>query len=430
MNTIPIYTARHSERLAFICHFIFSTQWGLQMGLTNDKEAFEKYEGPKINYSEENFTSSVFTLKPVELLFENDIRPQPIECFQWKEQKAFYKTNQSDFEFDIFAAAFYLISRYEEWLPHEKDMYGRYAHENALSFREGFLDFPWVDYWVAEFHLSFKEKFPALPEPSKLFRFQPSYDIDMAWSFKNKGLLRNLGGMLKTRSWKRLPVLLRIQPDPYDCYAYLDSLHEKYNLKPIYFLLLSVSRTVYDKNINPYSLPMWRFMKRLAKPYELGIHPSWRSYGQEKIIQKEKKILETATKKEIQKSRQHYIRFSFPDTFENLIASGIKEDYSMGYGSINGFRASTAMPFPWFNLKTNNTTELMIHPFCFMDANCFYEQKLNLAESKKELEYYLAICKTFQLPLITIFHNDFLGTDSGFSGWREIYESFIAQVPQ
>ena len=84
------------------------------------------------------------------LLFENKITEQSIECFEVNGNKAFFKT-EGDFPFDIFAASFYLFSRYEEYLPHQKDMYGRYAHENSLAFKESFLDQPLINIWLQTF---------------------------------------------------------------------------------------------------------------------------------------------------------------------------------------------------------------------------------------------------------------------------------------
>jgi hypothetical protein len=63
-----------------------------------------------------------------------------------------------------------------------------------------------------------------------------------------------------------------------------------------------------------------------------------------------------------------------PGTFQQLINAGIREEYSMGYGSINGFRASVASPFHWYDLERDEQTDLMVYPFCLMDANCFFEQ--------------------------------------------------------
>jgi hypothetical protein len=173
---------------------------------------------------------------------------------------------------------------------------------------------------------------------------------------------------------------------------------------------------------------MWQLIKRLAKKYSIGLHPSWRSNKNLSILKKEKKILETASGILVNNSRQHYIKLSLPDTFEKLIDAGINKDYSMGYGSINGFRASVASSFYWYNLKAEKTTVLRLFPFCFMDANSFYEQHLNAQQAYDEIIHYQQACKNVHGIFISIFHNNFLGSDKQFEGWKEMYRKFISQV--
>ena len=64
----------------------------------------------------------------------------------------------------------------------------------------------------------------------------------------------------------------------------------------------------------------------------------------------------------ITSSRQHFIRFNLPQTFRHLLDGGIREDFSMGYGSINGFRASVASPFYWYDLEKGSKQLL----YCFI----------------------------------------------------------------
>lgn len=423
-----IFSTTSTSRLQYICKFILGEQLGIGFSLTIDSEGFKKYEGPKINYSDVEIEGDVFTLRNHPLLFEKNIRPQAVDCFETNGYKAFFKTTESDFDFDIFAASFYLLSRYEEFLPHEKDMYGRYAHENSIAFKEGFLNQPLVNQWIANFATALKQKFPSLVIKTPGFTFVPTYDIDIAWSYKNKGILRNVGGFLKSPSLSRLSVLAGLKKDPYDCYDFLRDLHREYNLDPIYFFLVAASRSEYDKNISPYDHAMWQLMRQHAKKYAVGLHPSWRSNEKHNLLGKEKKILETAGKITVTSSRQHYIKLTIPETYERLIENDIIREYSMGYGSINGFRASVASPFFWYNLKTEKTTSLRIHPFCFMDANSFYEQKQNATDSLNELLEYYNKCKKVNGQFITIFHNNFLGTDPQFAGWRELYINFISQL--
>jgi hypothetical protein len=425
---VLIYSHTTSPRLQYICNFIFAELLGNDFSITIDSEEFKNYEGVKINYSNQHFEFSAFTIQPHTLLFETGIKEQAPDCFENNGSKAFFKTIGSNFSFDIFAACFYLLSRYEEYLPHTKDMYGRYAHENSLAFKEGFLLMPLVNIWVKDFAIKLKEKYSTFNIRYLPFVFVPTYDIDIAYSYKYKGLLRNIGGFFKSPSVERLIVLLGLQKDPFDSYEWLNQLHKKNNLQPIYFFLVAEKNALYDKNILPYKNAMWQLVKQHAKKYTIGIHPSWQSGDQPSLLKKEKAYLEAMGEIKITASRQHYIRFNLPEGYQKLIEAGITDDYSMGYGSINGFRASVASPFFWYDLQNEVQTSLRTYPFCFMDANSFYEQQFTAARAYDELLHYYKICKEVNGTLITIWHNNFLGTAAVLEGWRKMYEKFIAQL--
>jgi hypothetical protein len=423
--------------LQYICSFIFKEQLGLDFKLTIDSEAFKNHSGAKINYSDSKIIDDEFYIQNHPLLFENDIKTKDVNCFIVNGNKAFFKTADCNFPFDIFAAAFYLLSRYEEYLPHEKDMYDRFAHENSLAFKEGFLNLPLINIWLQDFAESLSKKFPdgslrtIVNFERSTFNFIPTYDIDIAYSYKHKGLLRNTGGFLKSPSAERIKVLGGSVKDPFDCYDWLNKLHKQYHLDPIYFFLLAEKNGEYDKNIPPHKDAMWQLVKKHTALYEIGIHPSWQSNTKISLLKNEMEWLaEMSGIKHITISRQHYIKLYMPYTYRTLIEAGIQNEFSMGYGSINGFRASVASPFFWYDLEKDVATSLRIHPFCFMDANSFYEQKQNAEQSFKELTHYYTVCKNVNGTLITIWHNNFLGSSAAFKGWKEMYERFIAQVQQ
>lgn len=427
-----IYSHTGSARMQFICSFIFKEMMGIYYELTIDSEAFKNYTGAKINYSDSKTSDDEFYIQNHSLLFEYGIAEQEINCFSANDRKAFFKIAGSDFPFDIFAATFYLISRYEEYLPHEKDMYGRFTHENSLAYQEKFLNIPLVNNWVTDFAESLKNRFPAVSfgQPST-FHFLPTYDIDIAYSYKHKGFLRNTGGFLKSPSLERIKVLAGALKDPFDCYDWLNNLHKQYPVDPVYFFLVAEENEQFDKNILPHKDAMWRLVKKHASKYEIGIHPSWQSNTKKVLLDSEMEWLAAMSGiKRITKSRQHYIKFSLPATYQTLMEAGITDEYSMGYGSINGFRASVASPFFWYDLEKEIQTSLRIHPFCFMDANSYYEQKQDAEQAYEELMHYYTVCKAVNGTLITIWHNNFLGTAKEFKGWKEVYSTFIAQVQQ
>jgi hypothetical protein len=423
-----------TSRLNYITRFI-GGELGIDLQLTSDSKTYYYYDGPRINYSNKKITGKEIWIEPHQLLFENGIKEQDLKCFPVNGNKAFFAT-QGDLPFDVLAASFYLLSRYEEYLPGEEDQFGRYDHKNSIAFKEEFLTIPLVNIWLIELERKILEIFPEIHfKKKKQFSFLPTYDIDESYSYKYKSWWRNSGAITKAivrGQWdkikERREVIANKKNDPYDSYDWMDHLHEKFSLKPKYFFLVAQRTARYDRNILPGETAQTELIRRHSKKYEVGIHPSWQSGESSKLLEEEIRIMECATGRNINLSRQHFIRFKLPGTFRRLINAGIKEDHSMGYGSINGFRASVASPFYWYDLEREDETPLMLIPFCFMEANSFYEQKFTPAQALDELRHYYKVVKDVNGLLVTLWHNTFLGTDPLFSGWRNTYEQFISEI--
>jgi hypothetical protein len=426
-----LYAPYDSSRLRYVAEFVSKELFEDPLVITSDRELYMADPNPKLNYSGEEIPTSEFFISNNPLLFETGIRPQEIECFELNYHKAFFQTT-GDFPFDLFAAIFYLLTRYEEYLPHEKDAFGRFAHTASLAFREGFLDSPLINIWLQEFKKALHEKFPDIIFRRPSFKFIPTYDIDIAYSFLHKGWLRNTAGLMRSvmkgewsQAGDRIQVLTKKRKDPFDAYEWLDSVHLYCRMRAYYFFLVAKSRQGYDKNV-PRSQPALQNLIRYHGHGDtVGIHPSWQSGDDRDLLEEEVDWLAGITGKKISYSRQHYIRFTLPETYRDLLRTGIQKEFSMGYGSINGFRASVASSFYWYDLEKEEKTSLMLFPFCFMDATSFYEQKQTPSAALFELlKYYRAVKKVSGM-MVTIWHNQFLGSDPQFAGWKEVYEVFL-----
>ena len=422
-----IYSSAVSLRLQYIVSFIESVI-GQRIFIIYDKEAFLDYNTEKINYSDEEIGESIYQIKPHPLLFQKNIVPIDIKVSACRNNPCFFNNEEDNHGFDLFAAIFYLISRYEEYLTNEPDIYGRFDYKNAFAYKNNFLTIPLVNLWIIDLadRLSIKRTNTQSP------LFIPTYDIDIAYSYKHQSIVKNVGGFFKTlikgdidQVIEQANVYSGKAKDPFDTYDWLNKLHAEYNLSPIYFFLLAQKRGLYDKNINPTSNGMQSLIKEHAKNYSVGIHPSWQSGDEESLLTQEIELLKSTINGKCIISRQHYIRMTLPQTYRLLIKNGIKEDYSMGYGSINGFRASVASPFYWYDLEKEEITNLLIHPFCYMDANSYFEQHLSTEEAGKELEYYYTLVKKVEGQMITIFHNHFLTDQPQWKPWKEMYERFL-----
>jgi len=399
--------------------------------LTDSLERFRSHEGPRINYSTQRQTAHECWIEPCGLLFEETIHSVRIDvCVNGSFP--FFFPGRGDMGFDILAASFYLIVRYEEYLPYERDEYGRYAHQQSAAFQNDFLHRPLVDEWMMQFSKCLRTYFPSLQLKENTFCWIPTYDIDESYAYRYKPLWLQFAGALRDvmqgrLGWvfERYRVLSDRQRDPYDSYAFIDQLHASDQQRPICFFHVGERKGGYDKNLSPDHPAQQALIRSVRGWSDIGLHPSWQSGDRLSLLAEEKRKLEAILVAPIHRSRQHYIRFRLPDTQRSLLELGITDDYSMGYGSINGFRASTSRSFNWFDLSRNETTSLRIHPFCYMEANSYYELGHSLDAAENEWRQLEQVVRAVDGQLITIWHNTFLGTQLRFQGWRDRYAKWV-----
>jgi len=422
-----IYTPEITPRISYACAVLFDGH----CRLTDSRENFASFEGPRINYSAEK-TGNAFHVVPYGLLSEQSIKNQQVNCFDWLGLRVFFATD-GDIPFDIFSAAFYLVSRYEEYLPYEPDRYGRFPHTAGLAYREGFLRIPLVNFWTEKLYTLLQATYPAWAPPAKKFSYLPTYDVDIAYRYLGQPVWKNVLGFFRDMVQGKLADVLERgnvysgrAKDPFDVFAWLDTLHTTYRLEPVWFFLTLLKRGEYDKNLLADSKYLQALYKRLAGKYVTGLHPSWQSGTEETLLQAEKHALEKIIQYTVFISRQHYLRFTLPHTYRRLTDAGITDDHSMAYGSVNGFRASYALPYRWYDLEREKETGLVIHPFCFMEAASFFEQGYSAAQAREELQHFHDVVKQVGGQLVTLFHNHFLTEQPEWVQWREMYADFLA----
>ena len=426
---ILLYSPKTSSRLEYIIQFLIKDILGIEYKLVTDKSEFNKSELPKINYSSEQIDESVQVI-PVELLFEKSILQKKIKVGEWEQHKVFFETSGLDIPFDLFAASFYLISRYEEYLPFSSDKHGRFEANQSLAGKNDFLYDPVVDQWACKLSEVLKDKFPELKTCNREFKYIPTIDIDNAYAYLYKGTVRTIGAAMRdlfkldvNENIKRFQTI-KGEKDPYDTYGYLDALHKKYEIEPIWFFLVGDYNT-YDKNLPLENEPFQELIKEISESAEVGIHPSYESNKDFGQLKKEFDYLSEISEKPVTKSRQHYLKLLFTETYQNLIKLGVKEDYTLGYGSDVGFRAGTCTPFNFYDLYNEKETELKIYPFQIMDVTLNQYLKLDVDQAVEKIRDIIHKVKQVNGTFISLWHNEAVSDHGNWKGWEPVYKKML-----
>ncbi|MGM5470524.1 polysaccharide deacetylase family protein [Flavobacteriaceae bacterium LMO-SS05] len=424
-----VYTHKITPRLRYVFKQICTRTLGIPVDFTTMVEAFIAHDSLKMSYARQPLGNELF-IKSHELLFEQGLNDVEINVQDWDQTKCFFPTNEkSSLPYDIFAASFYLLSRYEEYLPHVKDEYGRFTVADSLAFNSGFLNQPVVDIWAYKFKSALQLQFDSFEFPIKTYTIQPIIDVPMAYYFKQKGLMRTIGGTLNDliklklkRFYTRYLVLAGFKRDPYDTFKWIINRQKKSNYKFTVFFLIGDYST-YDKNINVNKKKFVSLIKSVSDYCKVGLKASYSALHDFEILKKEKKKMESIVNYDLEASRNSFSKINLPESYRNLLELEIKEDYTMGYLNHIGFRAGTCTPFLFYDLDYEVQTPLTIHPFHCIDYALLKKQ--SFLDKKEELQRLIQQIKGVNGIFTPIFHNYTFGDDERWKGFRDLFKLIL-----
>lgn len=333
---------------------------------------------------------------------------------------------------DVFAFAFWMVTRMEEWTESGRDEHGRFKGGASWAARAGVLEVPVVEVVVRAWAVA-----EGLPDPPpRRATWYATIDVDNALAYRGKPAWRVLAGFGRDaveRNWGRMRERWNVMSgrtrDPFDTYAELLDLHAEAGVEGVFFFLMA-DRGPHDQGLPHTSKGLAEAIRLVATRAKVGIHPGYASHGQAERIHGEMMRLNRVLGREVEHARQHYLLHDARRAWPALVAAGVREDWSMGFADQIGFRAGMARPFQAYDLAAECPLPLRVHPVLAMEATL--GRYMGLAAGPETLERVWRCAQAawdVGGDVVTIWHNETIAGRGEWQPWRQFYQTLILDRP-
>ena len=406
------------------------------------KRLIETNQQPHIHIYSSNLFSEVF-LKPESL----PKTPLP----RYKDIPILYSANSLrpfvmkkpyliETNIDIVASSFFMLSRYEELLISTRDKFGRFPATASYAYKEAFLDIPVVNQYLDLLWHWVKTLLPSLKRKSlwsgKTHAVCLTHDVDTirkyAWynipgyiytTIKNPSSFKTTARD-SFRCMKRVIVSSSIHKDPYDSFDYIMDVEDKIGLKSAFYFM-AFSRDFPGGRYNIRSPAVQNLMQTIqSRNREIGLHGTYNSYNNEWMMKKQYKILSIILRKKALGSRQHYLRWKTPITWQILEKCGLIYDTTLGFPDYEGFRCGFCLPYRPFDVTENRELDIWELPLIVMDEMLTSYRKYTPEKALKRIKELSDTVRYFGGVFVLLWHNSSFDQEE-MSGWKNVWEETI-----
>jgi len=304
-----------------------------------------------------------------------------------------------------------LFTRNEEYQSSIQDKYNRfpyYASKNRDIFE------PKASEYLIKngFHVEYPD--------NKKFVVCLTHDVDDLYKTAGMKILEALGNLRTIRFSTCIDLLAQIRSKKLPLWNFSDiiALEDRYDAKSSFnFMVQDPGDQDYNYDINDCEAIIGELSDR---GWEIGLHGGHTAYDDLSEIREKKKRLEKILNKKVVGYRNHYLRFTVPETWDHISNAGFLYDTSLGYSDCVGFRNGMCHPFTPFNLKTGKPIEILEIPLIIMDRTLKVSMNLDTRRAWEMSKILIDTVAKNEGVLTLLWHNnDFFGEQ------RKLYEKIL-----
>ena len=379
----------------------------------------------------------------IPIIFGNEVLFENMPNGTWQQVQPYLWTFENKFclGVDIFGSAFFMLTRYEEYVNPERDKHDRYPAKASLAYQEGFLDRPIINEYLEIFWYCLKRIWPRLERKKRNFRIIVSHDVDVPFAQVFTGisrLIRNCGGDILRRkdlimAIQRIRSWHAIRNGDYKkdlnyTFDHIMDISEQNNIKSAFYFKTACTNSSYDNNY-PIDHPYIRQLMReiYERGHEIGFHSSYSAYNDLAQTCKEYERLRVVCEKEgINQDqwggRQHYLRWQVPITWHNWTEAGLNYDSTLSYADQAGFRCGVCYEYPVYDLIERIQLPLIERPLIVMEGSILGKQYMNLKgwQARDTMHKLKAYCRKFNGDFTLLWHNSSFEMAANWDIYEEI----------
>jgi len=389
-------------------------------------------------------------IKEIPVFFANDV-----SILENLNEKYFEETSQNKFETDFFSidvlgTCFFFISRIEEKINKNRDIFDRFSGYDSISYETNVHNLPIVDLYTEVLWSYLKRQWPIIDKKQLKFEVKVSCDVDNPFLYEGSivKLLKHAAGdvvyrhnpIQSIRSLASITSSLNyrfaVNIDPYsEAIVWIMKQNKRRGQHVQFNFIPLVTNPRKDGPENFLSRPVFQTIKNIVlQDHYVGIHPGFETYRSPEFMSntmKQYQIMRgnidheigAKSKNIINQGRQHYLRWDVGVTEKLYCDAGITTDSSLAFADTGGFRCGTCRPFLLYSPIIRQVTKVMEEPLIAMDVSYISPHYLGLDpnDAFNKLIEIKNWCRKMNGIFSFLWHNSSLQTN-----WqRDLYLSII-----
>ncbi|MDZ7764224.1 MAG: polysaccharide deacetylase family protein [Melioribacteraceae bacterium] len=337
--------------------------------------------------------------------------------FPINDEDAFYKFDDENnliFNDDLMKSAFYLLSGFQELNHPVLDKYERFSYQQSIQKKLNIAEFPLVNHYfkvitegIEKFCLKNNYSFSRRNIwQDKAFGFLLTHDVDRVDKYniaQVKLKIKQLFGLSPSKVSKSKTLKLLItnivrlfgSDNPFWNFDWLKSLEIKYGFRSVWFFL---------PQGDPHKDAYFSFDEQRIKEVvnkliqlgdEIGLHATYNSFDNEEVMKNDYNAVKKLLNQNPSGSRQHWLRFNYPNTLRILEKLEIKYDSTWGFHDQIGWRNSYCLPFRPYDVEQDRMMNIWEFPLTVMDTTLFEYLDLSEAEAEQATDKILNAVESY-----------------------------------